>query len=232
MLSRDSISQTGQFFNRILPKYSRIPLLFTVVLNFSVYWGARAIAGGFIHHNIETSLDDMIPVVYPTVVIYFGCYIFWIINYILIYRRSREYAYRFFVADFLSRIVCLVFFLCYPTTLVRPAVEGEGIFYEAIRFLYKIDAPTNLFPSIHCLVSWFCFIGIISDIKIPKWYKVMSFLIALAVFVSTLTTRQHVIVDVVGGIVLAQICYLIAQKTNIWRCFEKTFDYLNGFFAE
>ena len=232
MLSRDSISQTGQFFNRILPKYSRIPLLFTVVLNFSVYWGARAIAGGFIHHNIETSLDDMIPVVYPTVVIYFGCYIFWIINYILIYRRSREYAYRFFVADFLSRIVCLVFFLCYPTTLVRPTVEGEGIFYEAIRFLYKIDAPTNLFPSIHCLVSWFCFIGIISDIKIPKWYKVMSFLIAVAVFVSTLTTRQHVIVDVVGGVVLAQICYLIAQKTNIWRCFEKTFDYLNGFFAE
>lgn len=63
-------------FNRILPKYSRIPLLFTVVLNFSVYWGARAIAGSFIHHNIETSLDDMIPVVYPTVVIYFGCYIF------------------------------------------------------------------------------------------------------------------------------------------------------------
>ena len=83
MLSRDSISQTGQFFNRILPKYSRIPLLFTVVLNFSVYWGARAIAGGFIHHNIETSLDDMIPVVYPTVVIYFGCYIFWIIGYLL-----------------------------------------------------------------------------------------------------------------------------------------------------
>ena len=82
MLSRDSISQTGQFFNRILPKYSRIPLLFTVVLNFSVYWGARAIAGGFIHHNIETSLDDMIPVVYPTVVIYFGCYIFWIIGYL------------------------------------------------------------------------------------------------------------------------------------------------------
>lgn len=57
----------------------------------------------------------------------------------------------------------------------------------------------------------------------------MSFFIAVAVFVSTLTTRQHVIVDVVGGVVLAQICYFIAQKTNIWRCFAKTFDYLNGF---
>lgn len=95
MLSRDSISQTGQFFNRILPKYSRIPLLFTVVLNFSVYWGARAIAGGFIHHNIETSLDDMIPVVYPTVVIYFGCYIFWIIGYLYNAAMDKRHCYRF-----------------------------------------------------------------------------------------------------------------------------------------
>ena len=203
-----------------------------LLCNFVVYSGCNALTRNWNLHSLAIPLDKQIPLIPWTIVIYFGCYIFWIINYILIYRRSREYAYRFFVADFLSRIVCLVFFLCYPTTLVRPAVEGEGIFYDAIRFLYKIDAPTNLFPSIHCLVSWFCFIGIISDIKIPKWYKVMSFLIALAVFVSTLTTRQHVIVDVVGGVVLAQICYLIAQKTNIWRCFEKTFDYLNGFFAE
>ena len=103
MLSRDSISQTGQLFNRILPKYSRIPLLFTVVLNFSVYWGARAIAGGFIHHNIETSLDDMIPVVYPTVVIYFGCYIFWIIGYLYNAAMDKRHCYRFLMADWLAK---------------------------------------------------------------------------------------------------------------------------------
>ena len=164
-----------------------------LLCNFAVYSGCNALTRNWNLHSLAIPLDKQIPLIPWTIVIYFGCYIFWIINYILIYRRSREYAYR---------------------------------------FLYKIDAPTNLFPSIHCLVSWFCFIGIISDRKIPKWYKVMSFLIAVAVFVSTLTTRQHVIVDVVGGVVLAQICYLIAQKTNIWRCFEKTFDYLNGFFAE
>ena len=153
-------------------------------------------------------------------------------NYILAARQEKEQVYRFFSADFISRCVCLIIFLVYPTTNTRPAIEGSGFWNLLAGWLYSIDAADNLFPSIHCLVSWFCFIGIISDIKIPKWYKVMSFLIAVAVFVSTLTTRQHVIVDVVGGVVLAQICYLIAQKTNIWRCFEKTFDYLNGFFAE
>lgn len=221
-----------KIISKIFSPWGLVPLIMALLCNFAVYSGCNTLTRNWNLHSLAIPLDKQIPLIPWTIVIYFGCYIFWIINYILIYRRSREYAYRFFVADFLSRIVCLVFFLCYPTTLIRPAVEGEGIFYDAIRFLYKIDAPTNLFPSIHCLVSWFCFIGIISDIKIPKWYKVMSFLIALAVFVSTLTTRQHVIVDVVGGVVLAQICYLIAQKTNIWRCFEKTFDYLNGFFAE
>ena len=117
--------------------------------------------------------------------------------------------------------MCLVFFLCYPTTLVRPAVEGEGIFYDAIRFLYKIDAPTNLFPSIHCLVSWFCFLGIKDQKRIPAWYKGVSFVLAVLVFLSTLFTKQHVLVDVAGGVILAQICFMLGQKTEIWHIYER-----------
>ena len=152
-------------------------------------------------------------------------------NYILIYRREREYAYRFFTADFLSRMVCLVFFIAYPTTLERTVVEGSGIFEEAVRLLYALDAPTNLFPSIHCLVSWFCFIGIVGDKNIKKWYKIASFFMALAVFISTLTTRQHVILDVIAGVILAQLTYYISQKTQLWKIVEKPFDRLNRMFV-
>ena len=221
-----------KYVTGVVPAYGLFPLVFSFVFNCLVYSGSRAIAGGWYHHNIESSLDLRLPFVPQFLIVYFGCYIFWAVNYILAARQEKEQVYRFFSADFISRCVCLIIFLVYPTTNTRPAIEGSGFWNLLAGWLYSIDAADNLFPSIHCLVSWFCFIGIISDIKIPKWYKVMSFLIAVAVFVSTLTTRQHVIVDVVGGVVLAQICYLIAQKTNIWRCFEKTFDYLNGFFAE
>ena len=134
MLSRDSISQTGQLFNRILPKYSRIPLLFTVVLNFSVYWGARAIAGGFIHHNIETSLDDMIPVVYPTVVIYFGCYIFWIIGYLSMQRWIKGTVIVFSWQTGWQRQSVFICYVVYPTTNTRPEIVGSDIWAQLMRF--------------------------------------------------------------------------------------------------
>ena len=181
MLSRDSISQTGQFFNRILPKYSRIPLLFTVVLNFSVYWGARAIAGGFIHHNIETSLDDMIPVVYPTVVIYFGCYIFWIIGYLYNAAMDKRHCYRFLMADWLAKAVCFICYVVYPTTNTRPEIVGSDIWAQLMRFLYSMDAADNLFPSIHCLVSWLCYIGIRGNKKVPQWIRTTFCICAILV---------------------------------------------------
>ena len=216
-------------FVKIFSQWGFAPLCMAVLCNFAVYCGCSVLTKNWNLHSLAIPLDYQIPLVPWTILIYFGCYIFWVVNYILIYRRSREYAYRFFIADFLSRIVCLLFFVLYPTTLERPIVEESGFFYDAIRFLYWIDAPTNLFPSIHCLVSWFCFIGIVDDKTIPLWYRIASFFIAVAVFVSTLTTRQHVILDVVGGVALAQICFWISQKTRLWRFFEKSFDCMNRF---
>ena len=184
MLSRDSISQTGQFFNRILPKYSRIPLLFTVVLNFSVYWGARAIAGGFIHHNIETSLDDMM---------------------------DKRHCYRFLMADWLAKAVCFICYVVYPTTNTRPEIVGSDIWAQLMRFLYSMDAADNLFPSIHCLVSWLCYIGIRGNKKVPQWIRTTFCICAIAVFISTLTTKQHVIYDVVAGVALVEVTYRVSK---------------------
>ncbi len=46
--------------------------------------------------------------------------------------------------------------------------------------------------------------------KIPAWYKALSVVMAILVFVSTLTTKQHVIVDVVAGMLLAEFGYMIS----------------------
>ncbi len=85
-------------------------------------------------------------------------------------------------------------------------------------WLYRTDAADNLFPSIHCLTSWFCFIAVRENKKIPGWYKTVSILLALSVCVSTLTTKQHVLIDVVVGIVLAEGSYLFVEKSgfSLW----------------
>ena len=206
---------------QIIPAYSLFPLIFSFTFNMIVYTGSRVIAGEWHHYDIETPLDRLIPFWAPSVIIYLGCYLFWIANYILIARQEKREVYQFFAADLLSRIICLAFFLLFPTTNIRPDLEPVGFWNKSMLLVYSIDAADNLFPSIHCLVSWFCYIGIRGKKEIPKWYRTFSCVMALLVCLSTLLTKQHVIVDVAGGVLLAEICFWLGKKSAIFGMYEK-----------
>lgn len=213
--------------SKIIKKDSIIPLIFAVSFNMAVYFGSRIIAGNWHHYNIESSLDRLIPIWAPSVIIYLGCYLFWAANYIIIAQQEKDTVCQFFSADFLSRIVCLIFYLVVPTTNVRPNVDPSGFWNQLLLYLYSIDAADNLFPSIHCLVSWFCYIGIRGNEKIPKWYRGLSCIMALLVCASTLLTKQHVIIDVIGGILLAEFCIWFSKKTSMWKVYQNILNYLN-----
>lgn len=215
-----------KWISGIIPVYGWIPLITEFVLNTIVYNGAKLIAGNWHHYNLETDLDRMIPFVPWTVVIYFGCFLFWAVIYILCVRQGKVRAYRFLSADFLAKCICLFFFLVFPTTNTRPEVGPDGIWNMAIRFLYWVDSPDNLFPSIHCLTSWMCYIGIRGQKQVSLGYRVFSCVMAVAVFISTLTTRQHVLADVAGGVLLAEVCWQIAGRTSLAETYGRVFERL------
>ena len=87
---------TLRIVTRMLPAYGVFPLVFSFIFNCLVYSGSRMIAGGWYHHNIETGLDRSLPFVPQFLVVYFGCYLFWAVNYILIARQDRHRVYQFF----------------------------------------------------------------------------------------------------------------------------------------
>ena len=211
----------------LMPRYSYFAVVFALLFNTVVYTGARAIAGGWHHYRIETAADRMIPFFAPSAAVYLGCYLFWAVNYILIARQSKEEVCRFFVADFLSRLVCLFFFLVFPTTNVRPELEPDGFWNQVMLWVYSVDAADNLFPSIHCLVSWFCYIGIRGREDLPVWYRRFSCVMALLVCASTLTTKQHVLVDVAGGILLAELCLRAGRCPSVSGTYRKILDGVN-----
>lgn len=214
-------------FCKVIPSYGFFPLVFAFLFNMAVYSGSRIIAKDWHHYNIESYIDRAIPFFAPSVVIYLGCYLFWAVNYILIARQSEKEVCQFFSADFLSRIVCFIFYLAFPTTNVRPVLKADGFWNQVMIFLYRVDAADNLFPSIHCLVSWFCYIGLRGKKDIPAWYRGFSCIMAILVCVSTLLTKQHVVVDVAGGILLAEICFWIGKKATVWKCYEKCLHKIN-----
>lgn len=203
------------------------PLL-ALAWNQLVYNGTAWIAKSWYHYDITTPLDLLIPLVPWTVVIYFSCYLHWAVTYCLCAAQNTAERDRFFCADVLAKAVCLVFFLAIPTTNVRPEIVDENIWGALMKFLYQIDAASNLFPSIHCAVSWLCWIGVRGRKHISFLYRVFTFAAAVAVCIATLTTRQHVLADVIGGVALAEICYIAAGYPKVCAIYSAILSWLTA----
>lgn len=212
--------------NAPIPAYAVFPLLSCVAVNCLVYMGTDAITEGWKHYDLTLPIDRAVPVVPAFASVYLGCYLFWIVNYIMIARQGEEKCIRFVTADMLSRVICAVFYLAMPTTNVRPDIAGTGLWETVLLYVYSIDPPTRLFPSIHCLVSWFCYIGIRRQKNIPKAYRIFSCFFALLVCVSTQFTKQHYIIDAIGGILIAEGTYWLAFHTQLYQYPKKLFDWL------
>lgn len=205
---------------KFIPKYSVKPLILCVIFNFSIYSGVRLFYNDRVFYNLTTFFDDKIPVIPITVIIYLGSYIFWIFNYILISSINKKRCYRFLMADIIGKLICGIIYVTIPTTNIRPDIITSDIFSDMLKFLYSIDPANNLFPSIHCLVSWYCFIGIRNCKSVPKWYRYFSLFAAVAICISTLTTKQHVLVDVFGGIFLAELTWQLSLHLKLYKTFK------------
>ncbi len=206
---------------KIVPREMLLPIAMTLVCNYLAYFASRAITTNKYHYDVTMAWEEHIPFLPWTLLIYWGCYLFWVVNYVIAARGEKSSAWRFYCADFAAKCVCLLVYVLFPTTNVRPAVEGSGIFDAGMRLLYQIDAPDNLFPSIHCLTSWFCFIAVRKEERIPRWYRWTSLGLALAICLSTLTTKQHALVDVFGGILLAEASYFLVHKVRLDLVYER-----------
>lgn len=178
--------------------------------NFSIYFLGRIIARDSFHFDFTTGIDTKIPFISWTIVIYWGAYALWIANYCLGARFDRSGFNRALLAHYLGEVVCFLCFVFLPTTMERATVTGTGLFDRLMQATYTVDSADNLLPSIHCFVSWISWIAVRGNKSLPKWYRAFSLLFAVAICVSTLTVKQHVIPDVITGVGLAELSYLAA----------------------
>ena len=187
-----------------------LKLLYALLFNVCVYYGGRLLSQGRQHISITTEADRLIPVLSWTVVIYFGAFIFWGICYYICVTHDRSGYDRFLISHYIGESVCFLFFVFMPATLEWPEITGTGLFDRLLGLLYSIDSPDCLLPSIHCFVSWLCWIGVRGNPEVPKRHRYVILEVAAAICISTLTTKQHVIADVVTGITLAELSYIAA----------------------
>lgn len=216
----------------IIPEVMRVPIIIALVCNTMTYYGSRLLTENRVHYDLSGSVDRIVPLIPWTIIIYWGCYVFWIINYVIGCRQDQKKAFRFMSADFAAKLVCMLCFLAFPTTNIRPVVEGNSLWAELMKVLYRVDAADNLFPSIHCLTSCLCVIAVKDNKKVPRWYRTASLIIAVSICISTLTTKQHILLDVIGGSALAWVSWIFVEKSGFSKWYAYMISKVNTGIAE
>ena len=208
----------------ILPLYGVLPILCSVLFNFIVYFGNRIITSGRTHYDLSLPLlDDKIPFQSWMITVYIAAYAFWAVGFLLIARDEKEVCYEVFSGELIGKLFCLLFFLLLPTVMVdRPSgFEITNGFDRLTQLIYDLDSPDNLFPSIHCMESWVVVRGAFRcrNLRYPTTWRVFSICMAFAIFASTLLVKQHVFLDVLGGVAVAELGLLLSRKLRARRIF-------------
>ncbi len=207
-------------------RYFRLSLAMALLSNQLVFQGSRLFEKGRFHADLTLPADAAVPFLPWTITVYVGCFLFWLILYRLIARLPRQEADRFFCANLLGKAASFIIFVFFPTTMSRPEISGMTLWDTCMRFLYRIDAPDNLFPSIHCMIAWLCWIGIRGNRRVTLPWRIAALLMAVAVCLSTLTVRQHVLMDVAGGILLSELGYWLAGNKKLLCGYSSFLDRL------
>lgn len=223
------------FREKYLPIWAILPLVSIVVLNCLIYWGSGILTTSRYHFDFTSSLDRAVPLIPQFVWIYILAFPFWAANYILAAQRGKDGFYRFVATDLTVHIACFVIFLILPTTNIRPEILGSTWSEQLLRLVYLLDggsSPSNLFPSIHCYVSWLSWRGVRKSERIPTWYQHFSLIFAILIIISTQVLKQHYLVDAVAGVVMVELAWRFYSKGTCHNIFRNFFEKVSGAYRQ
>ncbi|MBQ9815230.1 MAG: phosphatase PAP2 family protein [Lachnospiraceae bacterium] len=169
------------------------------------------------------AVDDLIPVIAIFAVIYLFSYIFWICGPIAVSLTKRSNFINYIIGLSAAYLIGFLIFVLMPTYMDRNA-EGlmaiaaqPGIFNKLLGIIYGADGSGlafNLFPSYHCLISLYCYLGVRKQPEISKGFRIYSLVMTILICLSTVFTKQHYFIDIFGGLAISIICYLVVGKLD------------------
>jgi membrane-associated phospholipid phosphatase len=205
----------------MITRRQRIKYLFIFILVYAV-WGIvysliGQVTSGWNLHDLSVSLDNKIPFIPSFEYLYFLCYIIPFTPLLVINDTSKMNALIW--AFVFMNLAAFLIFLIYPVVVPRPEMLNENtITYFLINLQHSLDKPVNNFPSLHAanalLIYLLCR-------NYYKWLDVLLILVATGIGISALFIKQHYLLDILTGYLLALLVYfilnIIEKKRTISR---------------
>ena len=184
------------------------------------------------YYLVSCSLDQYIPFCDVFIIPYliWFPYQFGLLGYFLWGGTTKEEFYRFFLLITSGMTFFLVVSFFYPTRLdIRPEIHyGTNLFQNMIYYLYKTDPPANVLPSIHVFNSIVFHIAYCRSKEKGKdrLAKRISFVIMMSIVVSTGMIKQHSVIDILAGILMAGVGYVFVYRVCRRRDTVQEEDYV------
>lgn len=168
-------------------------------------------------HIVSSALDELIPFCKYFIVPYFFWFVYvgFTMIYIIFFCQEQKERKSFILSFCVGMTVFLIVSYIYPNGHeLRPEINGDSIFIQAVRLLYQIDTPTNILPSMHVFVTVACSIALLrqKELRGYKWFAPFVWVCSILIILSTLFLKQHTVVDVVLAFVLNAVCYILFYR--------------------
>jgi len=160
-------------------------------------------------HILETAIDDWIPLVTGFVFPYVSLYLLLVLTMWRFLKADMKVFSLAALAVCIDLVVSYIFYIAFQTRIERPLVSGSDISSDILRWIYSIDEPFNAFPSLHTSSAVLC--TLLWRRAGSRFWPVIL-LWAAFIVASTVLTKQHYFVDILGGMAVAIVSYFVATR--------------------
>lgn len=165
-------------------------------------------------------IDRRIPFLKEFVLVYDLWFPFLIVNLTLLYFSSIELYTSAVRTLVITQLLAYLTFALFQTYVPRPEIVGNDFFSELMRMTYANDRPYCGFPSVHVLSTFIVGCHVLKT-NFRVSYKAVVSVIAILIILSTVFVKQHVFLDIIGGIGYSVIVYVVV---GLIRDMLKTFE--------
>jgi membrane-associated phospholipid phosphatase len=207
---RPSVSPGDIGWRRAMELFARPqPVTFSMVALFAlvpcyIVIGQYLIPGRTVHVP-EVYLDRLIPLAPVWAPVYGSLFLLVILPVFVVHQP--DLVRRTVNAYLAIWLLACVIFIVYPTATPRPPqLAGEGFFAWMLRAIYSADVKYNCFPSLHVAQSY---LSALACYRVNRGVGLGAGAWATLVALSTLFTKQHYVLDVISGALLAYAAHAV-----------------------
>lgn len=207
--SRLHLKTILQNIQEIIKKYSHAWVFLYALIYFPWFsWLEKNVTSGY--SLISSPLDNHIPFVEFFIVPYLLWFGYMAITCMYFFFTCKEEFYKFSKMCIIGMTLFLIICTIFPNGhRLRPVFFArDNYFVDLVRFIYRVDTPTNVLPSLHVYNSVACHIAVMHNDKLSQ-NKVISYgslILSLSIVLSTMFLKQHSVIDVISAMIM--ICFV------------------------